>query len=203
MGHPNLGLVRPFSLIYKGIMRWISLYFFLLLPLGILPGCQANPSFNDASLSNARQAFAQGNYQMAERLFLQTLDQAKQAGISDERVASIFYFLGELYRLKGENDQAEIYLWKALPIWAKTVGPTHPEMAKGLTSLSLIYEGKGEYEKALPLVKQALKVREGAYGSDHPNIIPTLDQYANLLKQMNRTEEAEALIAKRRNVQPQ
>ncbi len=73
-------------------------------------------------------------------------------------------------------------------------------MAKGLTSLAYVFEAKLEYQKAEPLVKQALKVREAAFGKDHPKMVPSLQQYAALLKLMNRQDEARALITREQTI---
>ena len=115
-------------------------------------------------------------------------------------MASTLYYLGELYRLQGKVERAEPYFWKALPVWAKTVGATHPKMAKGLTSLAYVYESKREYAKAEPLVKQALKVREKAFGVDHPNIVPSLEQYGALLNLMDREAEARGFLTRAQTI---
>jgi len=45
-------------------------------------------------------------------------------------------------------------------------------------------------------VEQALKIREVAFGVDHPRIAPSLEQYAGLLRLVNRIEEAERIDAR-------
>lgn len=172
----------------------------LLCLLCIFSSCQFEPTLDDSLLVSAQEAFDRGDFSLAEPLFTQIIKETKEAGASNERRALALYHLGELLRIQGQYQKAELLFWQALPIWAKTVGPTHPEMAKGLTSLAYVYEAKHEYQKAEPLVKQALKVREGAFGMDHPNIVPSLDQYAGLLRLMNRQDEAAALIARGKTI---
>ena len=165
---------------------------FLLCLFCTISSCQSESTTNFTALSTAEQALEQGDYALAETLLIRLLEELK----TDENRASALYYLGEVYRLQGQFEKAEPLFWQALPMWAKSVGPTHPDMAKGLTSLGYMYEARLEFRKAEPLVKQALKVREMAFGMDHPNIVPSLEQYAALLKRMNRPDEALALTAR-------
>ena len=73
-------------------------------------------------------------------------------------------------------------------------------MAITLSSLALVFEARKEYTKAVPLVEQALKVREAAFGVEHPRIVPSLEQYAGLLRLLNRREEAERIDARRARI---
>ncbi len=75
-----------------------------------------------------------------------------------------------------------------------------PRMAMSLSSLALVFEARREYTKAVPLVEQGLRIREEAFGVDHPRIVPSLEHYANLLRFLNRTEEAERIDARRARI---
>lgn len=161
--------------------------FWLLIVAGF--GC-TNESPWDKSMTEVEEAIERHEYAHAEDLLLGALPQAKMWGESDQRFATVLYNLGEIYRRQQEFEKAEPYFWRALPIWAKSVGAEHPEMAKGLTSLTKIYASKQEYTKAEPLIKQALKIQEKNFGLEHTNLLPILEEYSNLLKLMNRQERA-------------
>jgi len=163
-------------------------FLFWLFTLAEL-GC-TNESQWDKSMTEVQEAIGRHEYAYAERLLLDALPQAERWGESDQRLANVLYNLGEVYRRQQNFAKAEPYFWRALPIWAKSVGPEHPEMAKGLTSLTHIYVSKQEYTKAEPLIKQALKIQEKAIGLEHPNLLKILEQYSDLLKLMNRQERA-------------
>jgi len=173
----------------------------LLFLLWIFSSCQSEARLDDSLLVTAKEVFDRDDFALAEPLFLQIIEETKAAGVSSERKVSALFHLGELFRIQGYYEKAELLFWQALPIWAKTIGPTHPEIAKGLTSLAYVFEAKLEYQKAAPLVKQALKDREAAFGRDHPNIVPSLEQYAALLKLMNRQDEAGALMSRGHTIQ--
>ena len=161
------------------------LFFFLFWLLALTEfGC-TNESPWDKSMTEIEEAIERHEFAHAEDLLLGALPQAKMWGESDQRFATVLYNLGEIYRRQQEFEKAEPYFWRALPIWAKSVGAEHPEMAKGLTSLTLIYTSKRQYTKAEPLIKQALKIQEKAFGLEHPNLLPSLKQYSDLLKLMN------------------
>lgn len=145
-------------------------------------------------------ALEQGEYDHAEGILLDSLPQAEMWGEADRRLALVLYYLGEVYRRQNELEKAEPYFWRALPIWAKSVGAEHPEMATSLTGLARLYQTKNDYKKAEPLVKQALKIREKAFGRNSPHILTSLEDYASLLKLMNRQEEAERLEARRQAI---
>jgi len=122
---------------------------------------------------------------------LEGLRTAEAKGQQDSNLATALHNVGELYRVRGNLVAAEPYFWRALPVWAASVGAMDPRMAMSLSSLALVFETREEYAKALPLVEQALKIREEAFGVDGPRIVPSLQHYARLLRLLNRIEEAE------------
>lgn len=177
-------------------MRRFGFFLFLGFSFILGLGCNSESPW-DASLQEAREAIERKEYAYAEGLLLKALPQAEMWGESDTRLASVLYSLGEVYRQQEELTKAEPYFWRALPIWAKSVGAEHPDMATGLTSLAQIYKVKQEYQRAEPLIKQALKIQEKAFGLDHPQIVSTLKEYSSLLKLMNREEEGKRLDIRR------
>lgn len=128
-----------------------------------------------------------------EHVLLKALREAEAKGQQGSDLAAALHDVGEWYRARGDLAAAEPYFWRALPVWAASVGAMDPRMAISLSSLALIFETRKEYTKALPLVEQALKIREEAFGIDHPLVIPSLEQYAGLLRLLNRIEEAERI----------
>ena len=176
------------------------LFFFLFWLLTITgPGC-TNESPWEKSMTAAQEAIERHEYAYAETLLLDALPQAEIWGESDQRLATVLYNLGEVYRRQQELEKAEPYFWRALPIWAKSVGAEHQEMAKGLMSLAKIYARKQEYIKAEPLIKQALKIQEKIIGPEHVNLLQSLEEYSNLLKIMNRQGKAEKIDRRIKNI---
>ncbi|GEM_PF-1264444 len=193
--------VTIFFIIPQAMIRLCAICLFCVSPL-VLLGCGAESPW-DLSMREVQSAIERGDYDYAEGVLNEALPRAEIWGESDQRLALVLHYLGEVYRRQNKLAKAEPYFWRALPIWARSVGAEHPKMATSLTGLARVYQAKHEYRKAEPLMKQALTIREKAFGLDHPNILPSLKDYASLLKLMNRNEEAKKLNARRRIIAAQ
>ena len=55
---------------------------------------------------------------------------------------------------------------------------------------------QGRYAEAEPLYKRALAIREKALGPEHPDVATSLENYAALLRETARVDEAERLEAR-------
>ncbi len=70
-------------------------------------------------------------------------------------------------------------------------GPRSPlRLKRGLGS------PQGKYAEAEPLHQRALAIREKALGPEHPHVAQTLENYAVLLRQTARADEAERMEAR-------
>ena len=170
----------------------------LLLVL-IFTACEEQVSSPPASTSEPNEVRTSDDGEK-EFILLEALRQAEALEQPDSALAAALHDVGELYRVRGDLAEAESYFWRALPVWAASVGAMDPRMAVTLSSLALIFEARKEYEKAVPLVEQALKIREVAFGVEHPRIVPSLEQYAGLLRLLNRREEAERIEARKARI---
>ena len=95
-----------------------------------------------------------------ELVLLEALREAEAGGQSDSALAAALHDVGELYRVQGNLATAEPYFWRALPVWAASVGAMDPRMAMSLSSLALVFETKKEYTKAVPLVETGAQQSE-------------------------------------------
>ncbi len=55
---------------------------------------------------------------------------------------------------------------------------------------------QGRYAEAEPLYQRSLAIREKALGPEHPHVAESLENYAALLRQTARANEAEKLEAR-------
>ncbi|RMH09607.1 MAG: tetratricopeptide repeat protein [Nitrospirae bacterium] len=163
-----------------------------LIVWGVL-GCGEHPSRWEQSMQLSREAIEQGNYQQAESLLLTALEEAKQWGDRDVRLATTLHQLGELYRLQGKFDKAELFFWRALPVWVASVGPYHLKMVESMTQLAQLFQDQQQYDKAEPLLQQALVFCERLFGTSDPRLLPALEKYAALLHVMHRQRDAQAV----------
>jgi tetratricopeptide (TPR) repeat protein len=61
----------------------------------------------------------------------------------------------------------------------KTLGPEHPDLAT-------LYSNQGNYEEAEQFLKRALAICEQGLGPTHPNTQKAGENYASLLRDMNK-----------------
>ncbi len=59
---------------------------------------------------------------------------------------------------------------------------------------------RARYAEAEPLLERSLKIREKALGDEHPDVATALEDYAILLRDTERTSEAEAMETRARTI---
>ncbi len=69
-------------------------------------------------------------------------------------------------------------------------------MAFSLGNLAGLYQAQGRYAEAEPLFQRSLAIREKALGPEHPHVAQSLENYAALLRQTARADEAERMEAR-------
>ena len=146
------------------------------------------------------QAYQQGRYTDAETSWLAALEEAKQFGDEDVRLATSLNNLALLYNTQGQYAQAEPPYQRALAIYEKALGPDHPNVATSLNNLALLYNTQGQYGQAEPLYLRALAILEKALGPEHPNVASGLENYADLLRKTDRNAEADELEERARAI---
>ena len=73
-------------------------------------------------------------------------------------------------------------------------------MATSLNNLALFYDAQGKYAEAEPLFQRALAIVVKVLGPEHPNVAQMLENYAGLLRKMDRNEEVEELEERARAI---
>jgi tetratricopeptide (TPR) repeat protein len=71
-------------------------------------------------------------------------------------------------------------------------------VARSLNNLAGLYDAQGQYTDARPLYQRALAIFEKVLGPQHPTVATCLENYAFLLRNMGRPEEAELLESRAR-----
>jgi CHAT domain-containing protein/tetratricopeptide (TPR) repeat protein len=80
----------------------------------------------------------------------------------------------EKLRDDGKFQEAIPLAERGLTLREGTLGPMHPDVARGLDDLAALYRERGEYEKAEQLALRALDIREKALGPMHPDVARSL-----------------------------
>ncbi len=84
---------------------------------------------------------------------------------------------------------------------ARTLGPANPLLLSTIYSLASFYRDHEEFEKAEGMYQEALLLKEHVNGPEHQDVAMILHQYADLLRETSRLEEATALEHRARQIQ--
>ena len=102
-----------------------------------------------------------------------------------EKAALAAYNLGQL--AEGRIDYRSAYQY------SKEAADLQPDNPLYLNQAGNIAYTIGRYREAEPLYQRSLAIREKALGPDHPNVATSLENYAALLRKLDRTAEAETM----------
>ena len=84
---------------------------------------------------------------------------------------------------------------------ARTLGPANPLLLSTMYSLASFYRDHGEFEKAEGMYQEALSIKEHVNGPEHQDVAIILHQYAALLRDAHRLQEATVLEHRARQIQ--
>jgi tetratricopeptide (TPR) repeat protein len=93
--------------------------------------------------------------------------------------------LGTTLSKAGSYIKALPHFERSLKMREASVGPDHPDVALILSNLGVCYRHAGTMDKAHAAFDRALAIREKAYGANSPMLIPTLNNYADMMKQVD------------------
>jgi len=102
-------------------------------------------------------------------------------------------------RAQGRYSEAEPLVRRSLAIVERAFGPDSPGVSNNLQSLATLYARQGKPEAEAMFVR-LLENQERTLGPDHPNVAATLEEYAELLRNLNRSVDADALEARARAI---
>ncbi len=69
-------------------------------------------------------------------------------------------------------------------------------MPASLNNLAQLYHAQGKDAEAEPLYQRSLAIREKALGPEHPDVATSLENYAAILRQTARADQAERMEAR-------
>ena len=84
---------------------------------------------------------------------------------------------------------------------ARNLGTANPLLLSTMYSLASFYREHHEFDKAEAIYREAISLKEQVYGPDHQDIALILNQYAALLRDARRVQEATALEHRARQIQ--
>jgi len=166
--------------------------------LTLLETCEAAGTTADL-LALALLLQAQMRHNLGERSedLAQMLGRAASLASSDETKASVLNEHGILVNDRGEYEEAEKLLRRALALKEKaalSLSVAHPSYGASLHELARVLSNRGKYGEAEALLRQLLANDEKSLGMAHPDYGASLHELANVLTNQGKYGEAEALL---------
>lgn len=134
----------------------------------------------------------QGQDHKAEAFFQRGLAFWEQLEFPHPCTALIFSGLASLRIKQGKDQEAEAYFRRAITFWEHQ-GFQYPLVAESLSDLALLLIKRGNGSEAEPLLQRAWHLRQQWLGKRHPQTIATAESYLDLLRQLQREEEAKVV----------
>lgn len=149
-----------------------------------------------ADLLSRRSAFIE-----AETSLFETLNILECASPRDNlAVSTILESIGSVYLLRKEYYRAAIFLTRAALLCKESSEAKSASMANLLSKLARAEARLGNLPEAETLMRRALKKKESIFGSEHPVLAESLFDLGDLLKEMNRYNDAEVLLLRALNL---
>jgi tetratricopeptide (TPR) repeat protein len=104
--------------------------------------------------------------------------------------------LGSYLDDRGQYEEAEAPLRRALLIREAQLRSEHPHTVNSLNNLAGFYTEHGRYEQAELLYQRALAIYEQRLGLQHPRTLNVRGYYVRLLRKLGRNEEAARVEAR-------
>ena len=93
---------------------------------------------------------------------------------------------------RGDLGQSETLHDRVVSIYERTLGPTHPLTATGLSNLGNVRYLQGKFAEAEVVHRRALAIREKVLGPEHPDTATSLNNLANVLFEQGKDVRASA-----------
>ena len=115
------------------------------------------------------------------------------------KTASCLNNLSGVYYNQGRYADAEPLTVQVLTIYNKVLGPEHPDVGMAANNLAMLYHAQGKYGVAELLYERAMPIRKRALGKTHPIVVNLMENYANVLDQLDRSNKAANLRSEMRD----
>jgi tetratricopeptide (TPR) repeat protein len=153
---------------------------------------EVSHTLSDMGMSCIRQ----GNYRRAKGLLKRAVAIAELHVVPNQYPGSLSRALGCLanvyYHLE-ENALAQSIAEQALALTEQFLGPHHPNVAAGLTTVALCLRGQGKLSEAVPLQERALAINERVHGPKHQQVATALSNLGKLYHQLGDLARAKSV----------
>lgn len=161
----------------------------LIQPLG-----EANPNYCTTLENLGEIRLRMQDFPTSESYFLKAYNiKVGALGPQHVAVAQTVNQLARLYYQGGNFEKAEYFGRQCVELQEKLFGPEDGNLACSIHNLATLYHMQKKFEMAEPLYKRSLEIKRKAFGPDHPETTRLLKSYSDLMRNMNRLNEADEL----------
>ena len=168
------------------------------MPLRLASSCESwgllhwlNQRENLGLTLRPEQVIEKDRLQETVPLYQRALRIREQAqGSEHPDVAYLLNGLANLSGNLGRSQQAELLYQRALRIREQTLEWQHSDITEILHNFAAFREAQGNFQEATSLYQQALTIREQVFGSEHQKTVETRNAYTQLLRKIERVEQA-------------
>ena len=143
-----------------------------------------------------------GDLDAAEHALLRALElDEREHGPDHPDVFADLTALGNVRRLRGDEDAATRALERAVEIGAKSTDSANPaQMRSALAGLADVLQRAGDIAGAEATLDQAVKLDEALYGSGRQPVQTTLEKLAAVLQRAHETASSEQTLERARQL---
>lgn len=124
-------------------------------------------AYHEKLVIDAKAAYYDGNYALAERLLEESLRTAEKADSLDPRVIESFHALARHYTGHRDYAKAEQLYKRVLETRKATLGPSHPDVADSLRRIAAVLRQTWKLNEAHQLERLADDIIEAAAAAKH------------------------------------
>jgi hypothetical protein len=126
-------------------------------------------AYHEKLVVDAKAAYYDGNYALAERLLEESLRTAQTADTLDPRVIESFHALARHYTSHRDYTKAEQLYRRVLDARKVLVGPSHPDVADSLRRIAAVLRQTWKLSEAHQLERSADDIIEAASAAQNKN----------------------------------
>ncbi len=137
-----------------------------------------------------------GNFDFALQYYFLAIKNMEKNKVNASNFPGLYNDIALVSMNQGNDDNAILYLNKALKIKKKQNQTKDLQTASIYSNLGRVYQHKGDTAKAIVLYLKSIQISETLFGLHNPSVLKSYTNLANLYYEQNNLDSAEFYIAK-------
>lgn len=183
--------LKHIGTIYNEIRKYDIAYDYYTKALHIQQELGCEKEAIDTIHSIADNYLDWGNYDMAEKMLFDVLDQAITLfGKDNDTVSSLYNSIGALYDFREQYDESIRYASLSIAMDESIYGTFNINTAHAYYNIAKTYENMGKMQEAEKAYKKSIEIKTKLLGGDHYETSLSLAGLGNILHKTGRNKEA-------------